>query len=160
MPVLRNILRNRNSFRDCTEEDVIPHFEKIKHWIPEGEWPAFQSRMVEAIKERKAFCTPNTFLYYTKEDARMAHGIALFGAEHQIELLSLFVGVFTHADTDTCLLRFKLHPGKFLEEYRTLLTTTSIHRTHRDPNHPLLVRVNDLRTKWFKLMEDGGVLKR
>jgi hypothetical protein len=116
--------------------------------------------MAESVKEGRAYCTENTFLYYTQVDARMSQGIAMFGMKHPAEMISLLIGIFTFEDNQTCLLRFKLHPGKELEEYRTLLTTTSIHRTHRDPKHPLLIRVNDLRNKWVTLMKDKGVIYR
>lgn len=115
-------------------------------------------RMLESIEEGKAFCTENTFLYYTKVDKRMATGLAMFGQGYPMEMVSLLIGIFTFEDNDTCLLRFTLHPGKELEEYRTLLSNTSIHRTHRDPKHPLLIKVNELRTKWVRLMEDKGVI--
>lgn len=160
MPVLRDIVRNHDKYRPCVPSDIGRHFEQIKHWIPHGEVPAFQERMLASIEEGNAYCTENTFLYYVKENERIAHGIALYAQNHPQEFMSMLIGIFTFEDVQTYILRFKLHPGKELEEYRTLLTDTSIHRTHRDPNHPLLIRINELRDKWIKLLANAGVIAR
>jgi hypothetical protein len=133
--------------------DVARHFEQIKHWIPEEEHNAFRERMSDCIEDETAWCTDNTFLYYQKDNKRMAHGVALFGKEHTEELISMFVGLFSFEDKETCMMRFQLHPGKFMEEYRSLLTTTSMKRHHADPSHPLMIRVDKFREKIYQLAE-------
>lgn len=125
----------------------MSHFAKIKQWIPEEEWIEFQERMEDCVEDETAWCTENTFLYYTKIDRRMSHGVALFGYEFTEELLSMFIGVFTKEDQETCMMRFKLHQGKLIEEYRSMLTLTSIKRNRRSPEHPLMIRVDDFRKK-------------
>ena len=115
--------------------------------------------MLDCIEDRNAWHTDNTFLYYKMQDKRIAHGIAIFGMNYPMEMLALFIGVFSLEDHVTHIIRFKLHPGKFLEEYKSLLTDTSIMRTHANPSHPLLIRVDDFRKKICKLLDDTGIKK-
>ena len=153
MPVLTHILNNARKYRRCILADTGAHYQKIKHWIPEGEKKSFQERMADAIEDETAWCTENTFLYYKKEDARMSTGVALFGMDHVPELLSMFMGVFTAEDETTCLLRFQLHPGKDIAEYKNMLTVMSMKRAHSDPKHPLMIRVDDFRKKIVKMLD-------
>jgi hypothetical protein len=147
MPVLDYILKNSKSYRECLIVDVVPHFNKIKQWIPEEEAEAFQNRMRDCVEEENAWALNDSFLYYTKVDRRMAHGVALFGGGEPMDILALFIGVFSLEDTDTFMLRFKLHPGKLMDEYKSLLTAVSMKRAHQNQNHPLMVRIDGLRKK-------------
>ena len=133
--------------------DVGIHFDKIKQWIPEPEWLEFHSRMADCIEDETAWCTDNTFLYYKRNNKRMAYGVALFGKDFTAELISLFVGVFTFEDPETCIIQFQLHPGKFMEEYRSMLTTVSMKRHHANPEHPLTIRVDGFREKVYAIAE-------
>lgn len=133
--------------------DIGNHYQSIKHWVPDWEKKNFQERMADCIEDETAWCLGNAFLYYTKEDKRMAHGVALFGRDKNTDLLGLFAAVFSLEDNDTHNMRFKLHPGKFMDEYKTLLTTVSMKRNHRDPNHPLMVPVQKMREKFTKILK-------
>lgn len=157
MPVLKQIFADKRNYRLCVPADIGRHFETIKHWVPEGEKEEFQKRMLTCIEEKDAWCTENTFLYYTREDKRISHAVALFGMDYPMEMLALFIGVFSFEDHLTHIMRFTLHPDKFLEEYKSLLTVTSIRRTHANPKHPLLIRVDDFRKKIAKLLDDTGI---
>lgn len=132
--------------------DIGRHYESIKHWIPDGEKEAFQERMADCIEDETAWCLGEAFLYYSKIDKRISHGIALFGRQDNTDLLALFAGVFSLEDNDTHHMRFKLHPGKFMDEYKSLLTVISMKRCHRDPDHPLMVPVQKLREKFVKIL--------
>lgn len=154
MPETTNILGGKTRYEDCRLCDVGHHFDKISHWVPKEEHVDFNERMMMCVEAGNAWRTKNTFLYYEKVNLRIAHGIALYGRENPMELLALFIGVFWQQDKDTGLLRFKLHPGKFMEEYRALLTEISMKRTHTDPDHPLTVRIDSLRKKFRNIMQD------
>jgi len=157
MPVLKQFFDKRRHYKPCIPADIKRHFDKIKHWIPDEEKEEFQKRMLACIKEGDAWCTDNTFLYYTRENLRISIGVAIFGMKYPMEILSLFIGIFSFEDHDTHIIRFKLHPGKFMEEYKTLLTMTSIRRTHINPNHPLLIRVDDFKKKIVKMLNHSGI---
>ena len=157
MPVFKQLFDRKREYRLCTVADIDPHFDKIKQWVPETEHVTFKIRMAISVNEDNAWCTENTFLYYTKQDLRIAHGIALFGNEYPTEILALFIGVFSLEDNDTHILRFKLHPGKFMQEYKSLLTMTSIRRTHADPDHPLYVHVDKFRQKVVGVLNRCGI---
>ena len=159
MPVLKQIFDAKRDHRRCEPSDVHGHFDQIKHWIPKEEHKQFQERMLSCIEEGDAWHTDHTFLYYRREDRRISHGVAMNGMKYPMEMLSLFIGVFSIEDHDTHIMRFALHPGKFMEEYKTLLTVTSIKRTHRNPNHPLLIRVDDFRKKIIQLLDNTGITK-
>jgi len=157
MPVLRQIFDAKGKYRKCVLADIGRHYERIAQWIPDFEKLPFQQRMKESIEEGKAWCTENAFLYYTKEDARIAHGTAMFGMSHPTEFLALLIGIFSFEDHDTHIMRFKLHPGKDIQEYKALLTVTSIKRTHNNPDHPLLIRVDAFRNKCIKAFDKAGI---
>lgn len=139
-------------------DDIGRHFDQIKHWINETEHEEFLVRMLECIEQRTAWCSENTFLYYKKENARQSIGVAIFGMDYPIEMLTLFTGVFYFEDRKTAMLIFKLHDGKMIDEYKSLLTVTSIERSHVDPSHPLMIRVDAFRNKMIKLID--GVIKK
>lgn len=153
MPVLKQIFDDKRKYRPCFTEDIKPHFEQIKHWIPEDQHIQFQVRMALSVNENHAWCSKNTFLYYTREDKRMSHGVAIFGMDHPVEMLSLFTGVFYFEDRETAMLRFTLHPGKMIKEYKSLLTVTSMMRAHADPTHPLMIRVDAFREKMIRIID-------
>jgi hypothetical protein len=155
MPVLKQIFEARKEYRRCVPEDVGHHFARIQKWIPEEENVEFKERMVNCIADDNAWCNEKTFLYYEKENYRISHGVAMFGMDYPMDMLSLFISVFSLEDHDTHIMRFRLHPGKFMEEYKTLLTVTSIKRTHKNPDHPLLIRVDDFRKKVCKMLDAG-----
>jgi len=133
--------------------DIGNHYQSIKHWIPEGEKESFQERMADCVEDEHAWCLGDAFLYYQKSDKRMAHGVALFGREKNTDLLALFASVFSLEDNDTHNMRFQLHPGKLMSEYKSLLTVISMKRHHRDPNHPLMIPVQHLREKFTKILK-------
>jgi len=153
MPVLKEIFDRKLECRRCLTSDIDPHFDQIKHWIPEDQHAEFKTRMALSVNENHAWCSENTFLYYTKENERLAHGVAIFGMNNPVEMLSLFTGVFYFSDRETCMLRFALHPGKMIQEYKSLLTVSSMMRAHANPNHPLMIRVDHFRQKMIKLID-------
>lgn len=132
--------------------DIGAHYQSIKHWIPEGEKNSFQERMADCIEDENAWCLDGTFLYYKPVSKRLAHGVALYGTDHVTDLLSLFIGVFSLEDNDTCLLQFKLHPGKYMSEYKAFITLLSMKRNHRNSKHPLMVDVQGFREKIVHLL--------
>ena len=157
MPVLDNLFKQKQNYRRCVLADIVNHYQFIKHWVPEGEKEAFQERMADCVEDETAWCLNDAFLYYEKVNARMAYGVALYGMDNAVDMLSLFIGVFSFEDNDTHMLRFKLHPGKFMQEYKSLLTVISMKRNHHDPDHPLMVRVDDFRKKIVKLLNLNDV---
>jgi hypothetical protein len=157
MPVLRQIFDAKGKYRRCEHDDIGPHFLKISQFIPELEHLSFQERMMEAVEEGDAWCLGGAFLYYTRENKRISHGVAMFGMGVQMDFLALLIGVFSFEDHDTHIMRFGLHEGKEIQEYKTLLTVTSIKRTHKNPNLPLLIRVDDFRVKMIKLLKAAGI---
>jgi hypothetical protein len=159
MSVIKQILETKKEYRRCLPADVGSHFMKIKHWIPKKEHKKFRSRMLESIKEGNAWMNEKVFLYYTREDARISHGVAIYGMDHPLDMLSLFISVFHFEDNDTAIMRFALHPGKFIQEYKSLLTSESIKRTHINPNHPLQIRVDAFRSKKYKMLAAGSLAK-
>ncbi len=152
MPVLRQLYETRKKYRRCTPADIGHHFGRMKEWITDGERNEFESLMLECIEAGTAWCNDKTHLYYLKKNKRYAQGVALFGMNHPMEMLALFISVFTFQDIETAIIQFRLHPGKFIQEYKALLTVTSIKRTHRDPNHQLMIRIDEFRNKLTRML--------
>ncbi len=152
MPVIYDIQKKGIRYRRCRPTDIEDHFAKIRHWVTDENGGSFKKRMLEAVKRKTAWCTENTFLYYVS-DGKAGIGYALFGRDYPVELISLFMGVFSYHDKDTAFIRFKLHPGKMVDEYKTLLTSVSMSRYHTsNETHPLMIRVDELRKKWAGMM--------
>lgn len=149
MPETPKIFGTKYKYEQCMLCDVGPHFDKIREWIPDEEYIEFNERMMNCVEEGTAWRTKNTFIYYEMQNKRISYGVALFGKEHAAELMALFIGVFGHEDKTTSVMRFKLHPGKMMEEYKAMLTEISIKRTHANPNHALMVRIDELRKKFI-----------
>jgi hypothetical protein len=116
--------------------------------------------MRDCVEADNAWCLNDAFLYYDKVDLRMAHGMALYGMDVPMDVLALFIGVFSFEDNDTCMMRFKLHSGKFLEEYKSMLTVTSMKRWHQNHDHPLMIRVDAWRKKVVNLLVLNDVHER
>jgi hypothetical protein len=159
MPEISNILGKPYQYRRCFTVDIDGHFDKIKHWVPEDEHAEFLDRMTFCVTTGNAWCTENTFLYYTKESPGVAHGVALFGQEHAQELIALFMGIFSRHDPKPHALRFKLHPGKTMEEYKAILTSVSMKRAAQNPERTVLVRIDELKNKLFSAFKAQGLAK-
>lgn len=152
MPVIHNLFKQHYIYRQCNLADIQIHFKKVQHWIPPREGQDFRARMKECVDAGTAWKTDNTFLYY-KTDGHVGVGIALFGMDHPLEIMALMMGVFSYRDKTTHALRFKLHPGKNMREYKSLLTTISMARNGTNSEHPLMVRVDELRKRWSTICE-------
>ncbi len=155
MPVLKQIFEARKEYRRCVPEDVHAHFVKMKQWVPEAEHAEFQERMLNCIEAGYAWCNKNCHIYYEMKNRRIAHGVALYGMDHPMDMLSLFISVFSLEDHDTHILRFRLHPGKSMQEYKSMLTMASMMRNHKNPDHPLMIRVDDFRKKICRMLDAG-----
>lgn len=153
-----DILGNTRFIDECTDSDVPAHFELIKHWVPEEEHEQFQDRMRESVKQNRAYTmlNSNAFLYYEYKANKQTNGVALYGQENPVDLITLFTGVFGYIDTDVFIMYFKLHPGKFIEEYKSLITAISARRAAQDPNHPLAVRIDQIKSKIKSIYETRG----
>jgi len=142
----------------CTEQDIEVHFNLIKDVIPSEEVIQFQQRMSECILAGSAYTLSNSncFLYYLNYKPCCAKGIALYGKESPMDIITLFIGVFTLIDTKTFKLGFGLHAGKLVKEYKSLITLTSLKR-QRIPGHPLVIRIDELKKKLTKLYRVRGL---
>ena len=147
-----DILGHQHRYARCRDIDINHHFQEIHQWIPEGEEQEFKERMQKCVDEGNAWRTANTFLYYEKENERIAYGVALFGQEHTLELIALFIAIFWKEDRETYHLKFKLHPGKMLSEYSSMITKVSLERNRSEGTHPLSVNINELRHKFHDIL--------
>jgi len=143
-------------FRVCTLDDIKPHFDMVEKFVPLYEHDSFIERMRAAIELKTAFVLADNscFLYYINKHPCCAEGVAMFGKKVPMKMLALMSGIFRDIDKDTFKIDFNLHPEKFLQEYKSMLTSTSIKR-HIDKRYPLVVRVDDFRNKINKLVKKG-----
>lgn len=149
-----DLLGHEQEFRQCTLDDIEPHFATITGFIPAEEAVEFKVRMLECVEAGTAYtmCDGSCFLYYKNYTKWAAHGVALYGKKAPLRLLALFAGIFGYLDTVTFKMDFVLHPEKFVAEYKSLLTLTSLKR-HHNPKDPLVIRIDHLRNKIIKLTE-------
>jgi len=153
-----DLIGNHHFIKSCTEEDVSKHFACVEKYIIESDRIPFQNRMRRCIAEGTAFAlTDDTcFIYYMSTTKHRATGIALFGEGVPMKMIALFTGVFREIDKDTFAMEFRLHPGKMLNEYKSLLTLTSIKR-HANINYPLMIRIDRLKEKIHELHTARGI---
>jgi len=132
----------------CTVEHIDTHFEMIKDVITDESHKSFKGRMAECIEAGSAYALSDgsCFLYYLNSKPFKATGVALYGKNAPHKMLTLFAGIFTKLDDHTFKLEFMLHPGKFMQEYKSILTMTSMKR-QVIPGYPLVVRIDELRDK-------------
>jgi hypothetical protein len=142
----------------CQFDDVPMHFKKLKDMIPEEDPDEFCKRMDECIDAGTAFALSDDscFLYYKNTTPEFATGVALHGKGEPTKLLALFAAVFGELDTATFKMDFTMHPGKFVKEYRTLISPVSVMRMHSN-NYPLVVRVDKLKEKIGSLYNLKGI---
>ncbi len=142
----------------CTVDDIAVHFNLVKDVIPSEEVIQFKKRMSECLLAESAYTLSDNscFLYYSNVEPFRAHGVALYGKHSPLKMLALFAGIFTDIDTHTFKLEFSLHPGKFVNEYKSILTLTSIKR-QGIPGHPLVIRIDVLRDKINTLYRKRGI---
>ena len=155
-----DILGNSHTIKLCSKYDIPVHYKLISEFIPDEEESEFQSRMLECVEEGTAFSIhdDSCFLYYKKEDVqpKFAQGVALYGMGNPLKIMALFSGVFLNIDKKTFVINFKTHPGKFVSEYKSILTTASIKR-HNIDNSTLMVRVDDIKNKILALYKKRGI---
>lgn len=155
---MRDLFGNLQVISPCLASDVPTHFGKIEQYIPADERVEFVIRMQECVDLGTAFhISDDCFLYYKNIDSYTAVGVALCGKSVPLEMLTLFAGVFTLIDQETFVMKFALHPGKFANEYQSLISLTSIRRNSQD-NSPLVVRIDRLRKKLTDIYTAKGIL--
>ena len=139
---------NKHTILPCSAEDVDVHFAKIQDVIPGEEVIQFKQRMSECITAGSAYTLSDgsCFLYYLNDKPCCAKGVALYGKNSPMKMLALFAGIFKELDTHTFKLDFHLHAGKFVQEYKSILTETSIKR-QLIKGYPLVVRIDKLFAK-------------
>ena len=136
----------------CDNEDIDVHFAKIQDVIPSEEVIQFKKRMSECILAESAYTLSDgsCFLYYLNYKPCCANGVALYGKNSSHKMLALFAGIFNEIDRETFKLDFHLHAGKYVQEYKSLLTIESIKR-QRIPGQPLVIRTDKLFAKMSAL---------
>ena len=142
----------------CDNEDIDVHFAKIQDVIPSEEVIQFKKRMSECILAESAYTLSDgsCFLYYLNKQPCYAHGVALYGKQAPVKMLALLAGIFRELDTHTIKLDFHLHPGKFVQEYKSIITLTSMKR-QTTPGYPLVVRVDKILAHLSGIYEKRGL---
>jgi len=157
MIITKDFFGNDHTILPCSAEDVDVHFSKISDVIPSEEVIQFKKRMSECLLAESAYTLSDgsCFLYYQNSKPCCANGVALFGSS-PVKMLALFAGIFREIDHHTFKIDFHLHAGKFVSEYKSILTTTSMRRQSA-PGHPVTVRIDELFKKMDKLYRLRGI---
>lgn len=158
MTIVKDLFGNDHTIQPCRAEDVDVHFNKIRNVIPHEEVIQFKKRMSECINVGSAYTLSDgsCYLYYFNDQPWHAYGVALYGKNSPLKMLALFAGIFRELDRETFKIDFVLHKGKFADEYRSILTETSIKR-HRITGHPLVIRVDEIRDRVNAIYKKRGI---
>ena len=155
-----DLLGNSHLIKHCTADDAPIHYAKVENFIPEDEREEYYVRMLECVELGTAYALSDDscFLYYKNEDVqpKFAEGVSLYGVGSSLKTMAMFLGIFTKLDKKTFVIKFKTHPGKFVSEYKSIVTLSSI-KNHNMTNSPLVVRVDMMLTKILALAKKRGV---
>ena len=158
MITFKDFFGKEHTITSCTEQDIDVHFALIKDVIPVDEITQFKERMAECIEAGSAYTiSSDCFLYYLNYKPCCANGVALYGKNSPSKLLTLFAGIFSQLDTHTFKLNFKLHAGKMVQEYKSIITLTSLKR-QRIKGYPLVIRIDKLKNKITAIYNKRGLL--
>ncbi len=158
MITTEDLFGNEHTILPCRAEDIDVHFSKISNVIPSEEVIQFKKRMSECLLAESAYTLSDgsCFLYYQNYKPCCAYGVALYGTGSPVKMLALLAGVFQEIDPVTFKLSFALHAKTFAKNYLSLITMTSLKRS-RVPGHPLVVRIDELRSKLLRLYKMRGL---
>jgi|TARA_B110000908_G_C10206955_1_gene428212 hypothetical protein len=161
MTPITDLLGNDHLVKSCTADDIPLHYSKVVDFIPEDERVSYYSRMVECVELSTAFALSDDscFLYYKKEDVqpKFAHGVSFYGVGNPLKTMALLLCIFTKIDTKTFVMKFQPHTGKFVSEYKSILTVASIKR-HNMNNSYLVSRIDVVKKKILSLYKKRGIL--
>ena len=150
------VLNGNYTVQHCVAEDIDRHYKKMSEWVQDVDETDFKNRMQSSIDAGTAFRMDDDscFIYYKNisEESAAAKGYAVYGKGVPKSIWALFLIVFSHFDKHTFKIDFHLHDGKMAQEYRSMLTFTSIKRNTTNPNYPLVVRVDKLRRRWDSIL--------
>jgi len=154
-----DLLGNTHKYRRCTPHDIEIHSAVIQNEISVDEVAGLQQRMAQSVAEETAYTLVDhsCFIYYTITQPGLSQGVVLYGKNNPLKMIALFSGVFHHRDEKTFKMDFSLHPGKFVQEYKSLLTMTSIKRAI-GTDRPLVVRVDFVKDKIKDLYLRRGMI--
>ena len=143
----------------CKMEDIDGHFSVIERFITDVPEELFKDRMRTCVEAGTAYKLHNNtcFLYYINIEKWYAQGVAINGENNPQGMIALMSGIFDQKDKDTFKIDFKLHPGKPLSEYKSLLTLTSMkrHMTHDDT---VAIRVDEFKAKIKRIWKARGLV--
>jgi hypothetical protein len=141
----------------CTLDDIDPHYEKVKHWITDMKPSAYKARMREAVEIGKAFklADSSSFLYYILTNPQIGEGVAYYGKGNPLGTIAMIIAIFGYLDKRTFAIRFALHDGKSIDEYRSIITKSSLSRYITSGTH-VMARTDDLIKKYKALVEARG----
>ena len=148
---------NKHTVSRCTLEDIDRHFELVKSLIPEVEHVAYKNRMSICVGAKMAFCIgDDCFIYMRKTRPCMAEAFSLFGKGQPIKTLAMFACICMTVDKRLLTLSFHTHAGRTIHDFKSLIATFAIKRQAL-PNHPVIVRCDYLRQKFFTMYHDRGI---
>lgn len=154
----KDLFGNTYEIRQCTVDDIPKHFEKVADAVPTEDHDAYKYRMSECIEAGTAFTLTDDscFIYYLNYNNIAAVGSVLYGKNAPMKLIALLSGVFRILDKITFKLDFHLHPGSFVQDYKSLITETSLKRQN-NREYPLVVRIDHLKAKIDKIHKRRGI---
>ena len=148
---------DKHTVRRCTGEDINRHFDLVKDLIPEAEHNQYKVRMSIAVGAQMAFCIgDDCFLYMRKTRPCLADAFSLYGQGNPIKTLAMFACILMTIDKRLLKISFHTHAGRTLKDFKSIVPTFSIRRQAM-PNHPVIIRCDYLRQKFFKLYDARGV---
>lgn len=148
---------NKHTVRRCTNEDVERHFDIVKHLIPENEHAAYKQRMFIAVGALMSFCIDDDcFLYMRKTRPCFADAYSLYGKDQSLKTLAMFACILMTVDKRLLKISFHTHAGRTIHDFKSIIPTFSIRRQAM-PHHPVIVRADYLRQKFYTLYDKRGI---
>jgi len=141
----------------CTPEDIDAHYETVRHWVTDVTEKWYKGRMVAAVAAGTAFklSDSSSFLYYIHTNPQIGEGVAYYGKGNPLGTLAMIIAIFGYIDKRTFALRFMLHKGKSIDEYRSIITKSSLKNYVTTGSH-VMARTDMLIKKYKALVQAHG----
>jgi hypothetical protein len=148
---------NKHTVRKCTAEDVFVHFSIVQYLIPNSDQKSYLTVMKDCAKSGIAFCIDNDcFIYAQYSGKQSVNAFSFYGKGKALKTLAMIFYILFNFDKKLMMLKFNLHKGLNVNDFKSLLTDIAIKRQFI-PNRPILVRCDTLRNKLLSLYTKRGI---
>lgn len=143
--------------KQCTSANVIAHFQKVSHVVPEEEHQDYKDRMLYSASCGNAYCVgDDAFIYFDKTGVASIFVNAIYGQGNTLSFIALLAFVVKYLNRRLFKASFCAYSKENLSTFKSLATHSSVTK-YAGPSSELVVRCDHLRQKIDKIYRSKGV---